>query len=133
MNKGRTPAQVEIDLGSPVPVYRQISDAVRAQLVEGQVRPGEHLPTVRELAMELGVHHNTVAEAYRLLAEEGWLLLTRRRGVTVLERPNARRNPEAEASFARRLRELVAQAVAGGVPAPALRKALTHLAEELDR
>ena len=78
--------EIHVVLDSPVPVYRQIADAVRTLCVSGELKAGDRLPTVRELAADLGVHFNTVAEAYRILAEEGWLLLERRRGVTVRDR-----------------------------------------------
>jgi len=78
--------ELRIVLDSPVPVYRQIADGLRTFCVSGELKPGAKLPTLRELANDLGIHFNTVAEAYRLLAEEGWLLLERRRGATVLSR-----------------------------------------------
>src|SRR6266478_1822573 len=59
---------LRIDLASRVPVYEQIANGLRAELVSGKFSPGEKLPTVRTLAINLGVHHNTVAEAYRQLA-----------------------------------------------------------------
>ncbi len=65
-------AKIRIDLSSTVPAYRQIVDALRVLLVEGTLPPGSDLPSVRRLAMELGVHFNTVGEAYRTLADEGW-------------------------------------------------------------
>jgi hypothetical protein len=64
---------LQIDLASRVLVYEQIANGLRAELVSGKFSPGEKLPTVRTLAINLGVHHNTVAEAYRQLANEGWL------------------------------------------------------------
>jgi len=84
-------------------------------LVTGRFRPGDQLPTVRELALDLGVNHNTVAEAYRLLALEGWLDLRRGRGAIVLDRASPTAKPETEAQFGRRLEELVAKAVTEGV------------------
>ena len=59
---------LQIDLGSTVPVYEQIANGLRAELVAGRFSPGAKLPTVRTLAIDLGVHHNTVAGAYRQLA-----------------------------------------------------------------
>jgi GntR family transcriptional regulator len=59
---------LRIDLASSVPVYEQIANGLRAELVSGQFSPGDKLPPVRMLALDLGVHHNTVAEAYRQLA-----------------------------------------------------------------
>ncbi len=78
--------RIRIDLNSPVPATRQIADGLRVELVEGRLKPGDYLPSVRRIAMELGVHFNTVAEAYRVLASEGWLDLRHGRGATVVER-----------------------------------------------
>ncbi len=113
----RTAPLLRIDLAARLPVYQQIVDGVRAMLVAGEFAPGDLLPTVRQLAADLGVHHNTVAEAYRVLAEEGWLDLKRGRGARVQPRRPPGPNPRAQASFARRLGELIAQALADGVPA----------------
>ena len=75
--------RVSLNLESPVPAYRQIADDLRRHLVDEQLKPGDLLPPIRQLALDLGVHFNTVALAYRLLADEGWLELKRRRGATV--------------------------------------------------
>jgi GntR family transcriptional regulator len=127
------PLALQIDLGSDVPAYRQIASALRAHLVAGEFQPGDQLPTVRELAHELGVHHNTVAEAYRILSDEGWLDRRRRRGVTVLERLRPRAHPEAGAAFKRRLEELVAEARAGGISDPELAQELRQIAAGLHK
>ena len=125
---------LQIDLSAGIPAYRQIVDAVRAHLVNGALQPGDLLPPVRQLAMDLGVHFNTVADAYRVLAEEGWLDLKRRRGAMVLERgapPPA--DPARGELFARRLRELVAEVQAAGVSAPQIIRELRTLATGLEK
>ena len=122
---------LRIDLGSPTPVYRQIVDSLRALLVGGAFAPGQRLPTVREVAVDLGVNHNTVAEAYRLLAEEGWLELKRHHGATVILRPPQRAQPARQADFVQRLRELAARAIADGVDKEAVAKQLSALAANL--
>lgn len=106
---------LRIDLNAPMPVYRQIVSAMRAFLVSGELAPGAILPTVRDLAMDLGVHHNTVAEAYRILADEGWLDLRRGRGAMVLDRPDPSPRIGAREDFVRRVRELIAEAQADGL------------------
>jgi GntR family transcriptional regulator / MocR family aminotransferase len=80
------PPTVSIDLVSAPSVYRQIAHALRSLLVNGALRPADTLPTVRQLAVDLGIHQDTVAEVYRELEREGWLDLGHRRGVTVLAR-----------------------------------------------
>jgi len=122
---------LRIDLGSPTPVYRQIVDSLRALLVHGAFAPGGRLPTVREMAIDLGVNHNTVAEAYRLLAEEGWLELKRHHGATVIPRPPPPPEPARREDFVQRLRELAARAVADGVAKEDVAKLLNDVAENL--
>jgi DNA-binding transcriptional regulator YhcF (GntR family) len=90
------------------------------------------LPPVRQLAADLGVHFNTVAEAYRLLAEEGWLQLRRGRGAAVVDRKTPRANAAAMDGFSRRLRELVAEVRAGGVTSKTIARELRQLAEGLE-
>ena len=110
--------RLRIDPSASAPLTRQIIDGIRVQLVEGTLRPGTELPPVRRAAMELGVHFNTVAEAYRQLATEGWLDLRHGRPATVIERatPTAA-SKEDIADYRRRLRELISQMRACGVPA----------------
>lgn len=61
---------IVVDLDSAVPLYRQIADGVRALIARGALKDGDELPSVRKLGEMLGVNLNTVAKAYRVLAEE---------------------------------------------------------------
>ncbi len=70
---------LQIDHHSGQPIYRQVIEQIRRQILAGQVRAGEQLPSVRELAAQLHVNPMTVSKAYSLLEMEG--LLERRRGV----------------------------------------------------
>ena len=124
---------IRIDTSAATPVYRQISDAIRALLVAGELNPGDLLPPVRQLAIDLAVHFNTVAEAYRILAEEGWLDLRRRRGAQVVARPAPRpAPPDADARFSQRLRELVAASQAEGLAPRKIARHLRRTAEGLE-
>lgn len=118
---------IRIDVESTVPAYRQITDAIRAYLVTVRLAPGTRLPTVRQLAVDLSVHHNTVAQAYRELASEGWLELRRHRGATVRKRDEPVPAAGAEEVFCQQLRELVAKARAKGIKAPAIAETLERL------
>ena len=111
-----SPWLLRLDRLADAPAYRQIVDAIRTVLVAGGVEAGEKLPTVRTLAAEFGVHHNTVAQAYRALAEEGFLQLKRHRGATVLRRATPSVQPATMESFGRQLREVTAKAIAAGAP-----------------
>lgn len=123
---------LRIDLASNVPVYEQIANGLRAELVAGHFGPGDKLPTVRALAIDLGVHHNTVAEAYRRLADEGWLELKRHRGAMVRERNRSPGRSQGPERFTRPLRELLAKALAEGLSRKLLIRELMNSAHRLE-
>jgi GntR family transcriptional regulator len=70
---------LEIDHHSGVPIYRQVIDQVRQQIMAGQLSEGRQLDSVRELAGRLRVNPMTISKAYALLEVEG--LAERRRGI----------------------------------------------------
>jgi GntR family transcriptional regulator len=109
--------QIRIDTKSAVPAYRQIVDQLRVLIVERHLPLGRPLPPVRALALELGVHFNTVAEAYRTLAQEGLLEIRHGRRARVADRPAAHTTTQTKksaASFRKRLREMIAEFQAKG-------------------
>jgi GntR family transcriptional regulator len=59
--------QFTLDQRSGVPAYRQIIDQVLGGIAAGTLRPGDQLPTVRQLAVDLAINPNTVVRAYREL------------------------------------------------------------------
>ena len=131
MTSSPNKSRIKIDIGSSTPVYRQVADQIREALVAGEFRPGERLSTVRQIAVDLGSNHNTIAEAYRTLASEGWLRLERARGAVVLARDTPDASKHTERQFARRLRELIAEVRAAGVSAKVIRSEFQTLAEAL--
>ena len=77
---------IRIDTDNPVPLEEQIAASVRQAIARGEVLPAADLPSVRQLAGDLGVHWNTVARAYRKLSDEGLLQVRRGRGAVVRAR-----------------------------------------------
>lgn len=122
-----------VDLASSTPVYRQIIDGIRVLLVNRHLAPGDALPTVRRLALDLGVHFNTVAQAYRALADEGWIEIGRRSGARVIERfaPDARQS-ELGTEMQRRLAEFIAELRARGYSPSRLARDLRRAAQGLE-
>lgn len=86
-------AVIVVDWSSDEPVYAQIARQIRARIIAGSLRTGAVLPSVRSIASDLGVNLNTVARAYRMLEEEGFIEIRDRAGATVAARA---RNVEAE-------------------------------------
>lgn len=77
MNEGDR-LYLTIDPSDGTPIYRQIKEQIRTQIAMARLRPGDVLPSVRQVAVELRVNHLTVLKAYRELELEG--LLEKRRG-----------------------------------------------------
>jgi len=122
--------RVTLNLESPTPAYRQIADDLRRHLVDEQLKPGDLLPPIRQLALDLGVHFNTVALAYRLLAEEGWLELKRRRGAMVIARSAPRAVDQRQVDgLLRQLAQIAAQLRGAGMSSRQISAALRRIAQ----
>ena len=80
--------QITLDFRSGQPIYIQIMDQIRRMVANGELKRGDQLPTVRQLAAELRVNWNTVARAYRLLDEAGLISTQHGRGTYVWETPS---------------------------------------------
>jgi GntR family transcriptional regulator len=101
---------VQLNPDSVVPTYRQIVDQIRLHIDQGTLSSGDSLPSVRSLAAQLGIHFNTAAEAYRELAEEGWIELKHGKRAVVRAARSARALKTVEVEGLRqRLRNLVAE------------------------
>ncbi|OGO37278.1 MAG: hypothetical protein A2W35_00270 [Chloroflexi bacterium RBG_16_57_11] len=79
---------IQLDFRSGQPIYLQIVEQIRQMVVSGELRPGDQLPTIRQLATDLRVNFNTVARAYRLLDEAGLISTQHGRGTYVWEAPS---------------------------------------------
>jgi GntR family transcriptional regulator len=119
-------ATVVLDSRDATPIYAQLERGLRAAIAAGRLKPGDQLPTVRQLAVELSVNANTVARVYSDLERSG--VLETRRGVGSFVRATAEEaRPRRE--HERRLRALatrmLADAAAAGFTREELIEALT--------
>ena len=78
---------LDIDFRSGIPIYLQVVERIKERLAAGQLKPGDQLPTVRSLALELRVNFNTIARAYRIMDESGIISTQQGRGTYILELP----------------------------------------------
>jgi DNA-binding transcriptional regulator YhcF (GntR family) len=116
---------VRIDLSSTQPLGEQIRTEIRDAIARGEVRPGESLPTVRQLAADLGINLNTVARAYRFLEAEGLVTTIRWRGTVVR---SARETPVlAKRPLKDRIRRAVRQVISDARLAGLQREELEEL------
>jgi DNA-binding transcriptional regulator YhcF (GntR family) len=77
------PSYLVVDSRLEIPPYQQVVAQIRAAIERGELAPGAPLPTVRQLADDLGIAPNTVARAYGELQSDGWLVGDGRRGTRV--------------------------------------------------
>lgn len=122
---------VSLEPNDPTPIYAQLDRGLRAAIATGRVRPGDQLPTVRQLAVELRVNANTVARVYAELERAG--ILETRRGVgSFVAATPAEAHPPDERK--RRLRafatRVLADSVAAGFSAEDVVRAIGDLANE---
>ncbi|MGB9776410.1 MAG: GntR family transcriptional regulator [Anaerolineae bacterium] len=104
--------RLQIEPESPVPIYVQIEEQVRALIAAGRLRPGDQLPTIRQLAVDLGVNYNTVARAYLELERAGIITTQRGRGTFVAGVPDeARQAQRREEQLRALLRAAIAEAL----------------------
>ncbi len=105
---------LSIDRESKKSVYEQVASQVRQLVASGALVPGATLPSVRQLAGDLGVNLNTIARAYRVLKAEGFLVIRDRAGVTVAA-PAGKIEPSDQARLLEQLRVTLAQLRQAGI------------------
>ena len=83
----RLTGKIKLDFRSNEPIYLQIARQVEQLVAKGELKLGDQLPTVRELATELRINFNTVGRAYRVLDETRLISTQRGRGTYIWEEP----------------------------------------------
>ena len=74
---------IELDMNSSTPIYVQLRNQIVMGIGRGELKLGESLPTVRQLAQDIGVNTMTVNKAYQILKTEGYIKIDRRNGAIV--------------------------------------------------
>jgi GntR family transcriptional regulator len=104
-----------IDIHSSVAVYVQIENHVQFAIASGRLKPGDQLPSVRELSERLEVNPNTVAKAYRDLEVMGLLYTRRGMGVFVNRNIEEKCREDCRRRIIGRMHEVMAEAKAAGM------------------
>lgn len=106
---------LRIEKGSAVPISRQIGDQIATLCASGSIKPGDRLPSVRELARELAVNQNTVLRVYERLCGEGLLEMRHGQGTFVTGRMSKTRMAAHRTRLVDELRQIVRQATGLGL------------------
>ena len=111
---------IRIDEYSDVPIYMQIRNQIVMGISGGELEGGEQLPTVRALALEIGINTMTVSKAYQLLKQEGYIMTDRKNGARV--RDNIAQSGVISEENKTELRRIVSEARLSGVSKTELKK-----------
>jgi GntR family transcriptional regulator len=125
--------RLHLSTHSSVPAYVQIVQQVRQALLSGVLRPGDRLPTVKEVVGDLAINPNTVLKAYRELEREGLVEGRQGIGTFALRRPDGP-PPATQAALARSLARWVANAREAGLDPAGMESLLqsTLLADSME-
>jgi GntR family transcriptional regulator len=108
---------LSIEPDGPVPIYQQIRDRIVEAIATGEAPVGSGLPSTRQLAVDLGINFHTVNKGYDLLRQEGLLRIGRKAGASVQRDATVGPpRPGWEDAWAARLRTMLAEATAQGLP-----------------
>lgn len=121
---------IVVDRRSAEPVYGQIARQIREHIASARLAPGATLPAVRSVATDLGVNLNTVARAYRILEDEGFIRIRERTGAEILA-PARRVTASDRESLLDELGLLLARMRQAGFSADELRRAATQAIDAL--
>ncbi len=113
-----------IDSRSPTPLYAQIATRLRVAIAAGELRAGDSLPSVRQLASQLRINPATVVQAYRDLEAERLVCTRHGSGTVVLDVPNERRESDRAAAAQRLVHDMLVDAGRLGISAGELRAAI---------
>lgn len=111
-----TPLLIAVSSADPRPLGRQIVDAVRRLIATGELPVGAQLPSVRGLAQQLIINHNTVAKAYSDLVNEGWLDSRQGLGLFVAAPRQRLSDEECRKRLERAIQGFTAEVVGLGYP-----------------
>ena len=103
---------VHLDYRDARPIYSQITDGFRQQIVAGVLQEGDKLPSVRELASQLAINPNTIQRSYRELELQGWIATVPGKGCFVCGVPGTKaQETEIMKSFDKAVAALLAMGV----------------------
>ncbi|MBW2528657.1 MAG: GntR family transcriptional regulator [Deltaproteobacteria bacterium] len=123
------PLAIAVDFASDVPIYRQIADEIRALVAMGRLVDGDELPSVRQLGTMVGVNLNTVAKAYRALADEGLVELRHGAGARVRQPAHPYRGAREPQDEDRALQDVIGRMVLAGASRKKVEKQLLGAVE----
>ena len=115
--------EITIDIDNPVPQFEQLIEQIKAAVTSGVLKPGDTLPSIRQLANDLGLNSKTVAKAYQLLTRDEIIETRGYRGTHVHPKAKANCKFNLQEWTLKKLRETIAELREAGVTDSEIRNA----------
>jgi len=113
---------MKVDTSSFVPIYEQIKKEFKKEIFQGELRPHDALPSIRDLATELLINPNTVARAYRELEMEGFIYTRKGKGCYVSDDSAQLMDQERRAILTQAFDEVIEEAKKYGLEQEEIKK-----------
>ena len=126
------PFRFRLDARSGVPVYRQLIDQVLVAISSGTLGPGDRLPTVRQVAVDLSININTVVRAYKELEIRGVLSTQQGTGTFITDQQVRQDEAERQRRLSQLIGDMLARAGSEGFSVAEVRRALDDLVPDMD-
>ena len=120
---------IQIDMAADIPIYQQIRNQIVLGVAMGKMKAGDPLPTVRQLAGEIGVNPMTVNKAYGLLKGEGVIIMDRRNGAQIHRLPIE--GDAMDLDFDQRMTLLISEARIMGASGQELKERIIQLIDRI--
>jgi GntR family transcriptional regulator len=124
---------LSINTQSQRPLYLQIILQIKEQVRRGDLKPGDELPSVREMADNLGINMHTVRNAYLKLRDQGIINLSLGRRATVQKINKPAHKSQVEAEISARLEEITTDALLMGLSVPDVKGLLAEQSRQLEK
>ncbi|SDC08166.1 transcriptional regulator, GntR family [Pelagirhabdus alkalitolerans] len=106
---------LHIQFDSETPIYQQVKDQIIRGIALGELKLGEKLPSVRQLAADIGINLHTVNKVYNQLKSEGWVVIHRKSGVMINPHLNLNQSSEALEELDDLLKNITAESFLKGI------------------
>lgn len=123
---------IKIEFESKVPIYQQLKNQIIKGIASGELKEGESMPSVRQLAKDIGINLHTVNKTYKILKNEGFLITHRRKKVMVNSRERMI-DPDFAKKIKDQLEPIIAKSICKGVERPELQKIVSEVYEQISK
>src|SRR5215471_17936708 len=123
VHRAAPPMEITIDIDSPVPQFEQLIEQIKAAVTAGVLKPGDALPSIRQLANDLELNSKTVAKAYKLLERDSIIEAKGHRGTYVHPKAKANCKFNLQEWTLRKLSDAIAELREAGVTDSEIRNA----------